>query len=160
MEDFSNFSLGDLTDRSCSKEDLFYALYDEAKRRFPNSPTVKDIDLVVKVLDNVDDHHFTRAFYNTGYCEDSIALLHDLLNRDLPPFVYFGTRGSRLNYGYYFDNSDYECSVLDGETLVANDLSDIDFDNLSEDVWVCAVVNDHGNIDFYDRNGKHLYGVV
>lgn len=154
-------SLGSISHGTLRPQDLFPAFYDEAKSRFPENNNVKNLAFVVAVLDDVNDDDFSEAFYASEYCQDAINDLQDILNEDLPPFMYFGSHpGDGSDFGYWFDNVGFEMSVQDKETLQVNDLADVDFDNLKEGIYAVAVVNDHGNVSFYDIDGKYIYGVV
>lgn len=111
-------------------EDLLSAFFSEASRRFPKDSDVKEIDaaliamgLVAHYLDSDATDEMNQAFYDsetvTEWCNETLP---QLLDTDLPAFMYFGTHeGDGASFGYWFAHDSFEESVSDGETLKVSD---------------------------------------
>jgi hypothetical protein len=157
-------SFGSISHGTLRSEDLLDAFLSEAEARFPDSKTAADTRRVRDAVLEVDDAATIEAFYASDWVSSVINEdLHDLLNEDLLPFMYFGANeGDGADFGYWFDYDAFETSVQDGETIKVEELPEdlADFYCMYPDAQYIAVISDHGNIELYTAGGEHIYGIV
>lgn len=169
------FSLGSISHGTLKPSDLIPEFVSECYRRNPKMATwgedVAELhNVCMRALDVVSEDGFTDAFYGSDYATDMVETLIDALNRDLPPFWFFGTHpGDGSDFGYWFDSEAFEDACAGGEVVKVPQLpaSATEFAREFPEASYAAVISDHGNIDLYGlrRYGRglrfvHLYGVV
>lgn len=78
-----------------------------------------------------------------------ISDLEDALENFAPTYCYFGAHpGDGAAFGFWIDNDAIEMAKADGDLTVVDDLADA-----PEGASEVLVVNDHGNMTYYERTG-------
>lgn len=169
-----SFSLGSISHGTLRPADLIPEFVSECYQRNPKMSTwgddVAELYKVMRALDVVEDDAFTDAFYESEYASGMVETLVEALNRNLPPFWYFGTHpGDGSDFGYWFASDAFEDACQYGEVVKLEQLPDsaTEFAREFPEASYAAVISDHGNIELYGLRCcgrglrfKHLYGVV
>lgn len=107
-----------------------------------------------KLVNKVND-----AIYDLGMecTEDTVEYLLTVLDEYYsPPLMYFGVSpGNTSDYGFWLYD-DWDLYLKEEGGIKVNNISDIPPDH----VGLVAVVNDHGNIDLFDRGPNHRYRLL
>lgn len=160
------WTFGSVSHGTLRAEDLLEAFLWECGRRFKhdleNRPELAKIIRIDESIGDIDEETVYEAYYASEYVSELVnETLPDMLNEDLPDFVYFGTHpGDGSDFGYWFSHDAFEQSVDDGATIKVEDFPEDleEFRAENPDAHLIAVISDHGNIALYSAyDGSHLY---
>jgi hypothetical protein len=161
VKSMDKIQLGSISTGTLLTGVLLGAFMSEAESRGLLEDTDKLKIAYDSIFAEIQEDAVIEAFENSEYASYAVnETLPDLLNEDLPPFIYFGANeGDGADFGYWFDNDSFEQAVQDKECLKVNDLSEIP-DTEKDEYEYYAVVSDHGNVTLYNYKLEELYGVV
>lgn len=156
-----NISLGSISHGTLKSSDLVQAFHSELSHNERTDFDATGSGKIVAGLMELNDDDVWDAFNDTDDAPEIVEELSGILGSDLPPFFRFGAHeGDGSDFGYWFDNDAFEQSVRDGETVKVSEINWSAWNSAEHDEAYVAVISDHGNIELYTAEGKHLYGVV
>lgn len=150
-------TIGSLSHGTMRPEDLIPAFLDGLEALlFQQERTPENRDELDKIRNQVEEYN-DECFDDNGdyikseFDNEIIEDLFNMLELFSPPYVYFGSHpGDGADYGYWFNLDAIE------DMPKYNDLAEVP-DDIDEDY---AIVNDHGNVTVYSKDGKEIVSCV
>ena len=165
--------LGEISSGTLNPKDLVPSYLWELKRLRLTKPERKAVEDVERASEAEGYYDGNGEDGSADPVEDMVAL-GDILDAHTPPFAYFGSiEGDGACIGVWPSHESIDDAISEGEILRVSDRgwkcgdeeNDTQYNHchkIPEGLgWrYRLVINDHGNMTLYTRNGREVWGVV